>query len=152
MCQLPKSFTKRNGLPHIPYREWVIVNTSHKASKVKNKLQLKNEKERVSLQWLLNHKINLACLSRSQCLHFQKPGMMRNMQLPAVLRVSEWNCVIEALVSDLVKVSFEQIFLMTCFKWRTKVYFIQVYRPVKQLVKQDLLERTALQIATQFWD
>lgn len=33
-----------------------------------------------------------------------------------------------------------------------KVYFIQVYRPVKQLVKQDLLERTALQIATQFWD
>lgn len=67
-------------------------------------------------------------------------------------RVSEWNCVIEALVSDLVKVSFEQIFLMTCFKWRKKVYFIQVYRPVKQLVKQDLLERTALHIATQFWD
>lgn len=73
MGQLPKSFTKRNGRPHIPYREWVIVNTSHKPSKVKNELQLKNEKVRVCLQWLLNHKINLACLLRSM-LTFPETG------------------------------------------------------------------------------
>lgn len=151
MCQLPKSFTKRNGLPHIPYREWVIVNTSHKASKVKNKLQLKNEKERVCLQWLLNHKINLACLSRSQCLHFQKD----DEEYATPSRVAgQWvelrNWSSGQWFGE--SVFWTNLFLMTCFKWRKKVYFIQVYRPVKQLVKQDLLERTALQIATQFWD